>query len=443
MIELDNSEIESDGLYTFETRRAMGSAPFYGEFLKKYGEISVYLTYNSETTRQMYMLADEWTVKEGESANGSCYDEAVVLQGTPAPNIVFADISPIQAIWRVLDFAGFSNFKIRHLAGVKLPVIDWFYCNDSQTVWDVIKSVCYSHQCSVWIDSDGVINIASKEWIFNGTRPVAWAINATETVSPDAVADMESHEETTLEPVNTVNVKYTPIREYRKNDPGGPARGAVANLKEATSPLFSPENPILLGATDLMGPITASSKTMVINPNALTTSQWAGFSGYCIVDQEIIKYDGLRFKYVDKDTLAVRHRIVKNNAEMQELYLSAQGRVNFTGELMNLERGQFGTRAWPHQRWQRDWAVSNAKYVFQSSGVFPPGVTICNPAAVNTPDVYVGMFKNLSSAPGSNGSLFRATKLNKFSARLTLGQLKTKTEKVDGIHISQTTTVPE
>lgn len=435
-VEFDNSGVESDGLYTFESRRVMGSAPFIGEFVRKYANITIDLTYNSETIRQMTMSVDSWSVSDGDTASASCVDDATDLQATSCPNVAFTNVSPLQAVWRLLDLVGFTEIRIRHIPGVRLPVIDWFYVDDTQTVWDAVKQICYSHQCAVWVDASGIINIASKEWLYGGTRSSVWNLGATG--SGGVLPDIESHEETTTEPVNVVTVQYTPIREYRATDPGSgatPKNNTIGVTRIQTQTLFTPSDPILLGAAELMETLSASAKTMKINPNSLNASAWGAFSGHFMIDQEIIKFDGLRFKYQDRDNPSLtRYEIVKNSEGLQELFLKALGRVLFTGQVMNLERGKFGTKAVAHNRWQNDWSYpsSNAKCVFQSTQVDPPGVTICDSRTSVSSTTYFGMFKNLSAMPGGTGAVFTATNINRVTVKLTLGQMKTTTKTVNG-----------
>lgn len=52
-------------------------------------------------------------------------------------------------------------------------------------------------------------------------------------------------------------------------------------------------------------------------------------------------------------------------------------------------------------------------------------------AARQAPHRFLGMFKNISAAPGA-GTIFNASKLNRFAVKVTLGQMKTLTKTVDG-----------
>lgn len=430
-LELDNSTVESDGLYTFETRRTQSSAPFLGEFAKKFARFTLDVILNSETIRQIDMSADTWDITEGDTASIALVDDASVLQGTAAPNILLRNVTPTQAIWRILDNVGFNNYKLRMISGSTEPVIDWIHTDDSQTVWDAIKEICESHKYAVWFDSSGALNIGTRAWLFSRGRASKWSFTAV-GITGD-IADIVSHSETTTEPLNNVIVRYTPQSDghgYDAGDPSGaaPNNSTIALVRADRSQVFyNPDNQIVLGLADLAQSMTATQTYMRIASNSYNAGRWGAFSGNLMIDQEIIGFDGAEFSYYDQTAGSTRYAVVKTSADLGEIYTRALGAVKFTGKLVNLTRGKLNTLPAAHNIWTNDWSVaSGTKNVSQSSGVSPKGVTICDSRATVTPNTFFGMYKDLSAAAGADGSVFKASKLNRFAVKLTLGQLKTR-----------------
>lgn len=430
-VELDNSAVEADGLYTFETRRTQTSAPYLGEFAKKFARITLDVVINSETIRQIDMNADTWDITEGDTATVAMLDDAAVLQGTAAPNILLKDVTPTQAIWRILDNVGFNNYKLRMISGLTEPTIDWISTDDSQTVWDAIKEICESHKYAVWFDSSNALNIATRGWLFSKGRASKWSFTAV-GITGD-IADIVSHSETTTEPLNNVIVRYTPQSAGHGYDPGDPSGAAPNNSTLAlvradkNQVFYNPETQILLGLADLARNMTATQTYMYIASNSYNAGRWGSFSGDLMIDQEIIEFDGAEFSYYDQTSGSTRYAVVKTSSDLGEIYTRALGAVKFTGKLVNLVRGKLNTVPAAHSLWTNDWSVaSGTKNVSQSTAVSPRGVTVCDVRAGVTPNTFFGMYKDLATVAGSDGTIFKASKLNRFAVKVTLGQLKTR-----------------
>lgn len=336
----------------FEVRLAGGGTLRLGDIAKKYARVTVDVTMNAEVIRVLDMLSDVWDIKEGDSASVPLLDQAVALQNTDCPEMVFSTVTPSAAIIRVLDSAGFNKIRVRKLTSEVEPKIDWFYTVKDATVWDAIKSVCRSHQYAVWIDEMGYANIATKGWLFSRSTP-AWTFLGQ--VSGANKPDIVEHSEVIEQPINKAVAKFYPTGTSKSNDPTNKSfsdKSTISFNKPATRTLYSPDKGILLGCALLTGAITSGATSMYIGANSLSNNLdniilWGNFSGYCYIDQEVIKFDGLEFSYMNSSNV-VTLKTVKNANELSEVYAEAVGKVAFTGGVMNLTRGQFGTTAVGH-----------------------------------------------------------------------------------------------
>lgn len=421
-LELDNTATEADGFYTWEQRRVMGAGatgPTYlGEFAKKHARVTFDILFNSEYLPQFNMYVDDIEVVEGDTATFKLIDDGGILQATQAPNIVLRNVTPTQAIWRMLDAVGYDRVRIKSptvTPYTKEPLINWFSSDDSKTIWDTIKEVCASHKYSVWVDASGYVNIATASWMLNKNKTINWTFDAVSGANP---ADIVNHSETLAPPLNSVVIKYTPQKVASDADPGQNAGIAVVRTGQ-TRVLSTAPRTVLLGSVNQHpSGVSATATAFRIDPTAVRQTRWGSYAGYFLVDQEVIKYDGIQVKYTTAAGTGAT-ATVRSADELQEVYTEAVGTVDFTGNLMNLKRGQFGTKAAAHNGWLAGWSIADPKCLSQVVNTDPPGITLHDVHAGRAQNTFLGMYKSLS------GSGMDVSSFNHFATTFTLGKLRT------------------
>jgi hypothetical protein len=356
----------------FEPRLG-GAGLTLGDVAKRFARVRIYNYIASQQIPMMDMLVDRWQIKEGETAEAETFDDAVTLQNISCPDMVQINVTPITAVLRLLDRVGFNNVRV-HLSSAteNQPKLGYFYTTNDQTVWDAIQELFQVYQYAAYFDSRGNLHLASNEWMFERSTPT-WTFRATPSGADKP--DIMSHSEEMEEPVNKATVTFTPIGISSSNDPGkkyGP--NVVSNNRVATRILYSPERGVLLGAALSSGTVTSGAlptKTIdgqtvscfpIVN-TALNDQAWGAFSGHFLVDQEIMKFNGLEYSY--SDGTVTKTRVVRDSKELSEVYSEAVGKVSFTGNLCNVERAQFGTLAADHGFTKASWSIpaSQDKYV--------------------------------------------------------------------------------
>jgi len=374
-IQLDNTEKVGTG-YVFEDTNPnqinLGSlAKQHTKFtcdlrLKRSGSSTWY--------RQFTAYAQNWkTTGHGDVVNIDLLDYSSWLQVEQAPEIVLNKVTPSAAIWRLLDAAGYSNVIIRatdaeaNMTGPNEPMMEWFFASNEQTIWDVIKDVCLSHQYAVYVDENDAINICTKNYLYPdpATATATWTFR--EQPVGGSLENYVNLETSLSEPINKVSVKYHPHEWSAAWDPARSVKASILGVNRAASnKLYTPNNPVLLGCADYKGDITATKGTtnieyqarlgdmfIVIDENIFDPPRWGSFSGWVLIDREIIKYEGLEFSYTPIsaiNTNTLNYIVVKTPGELDQIQgLAASGSsVKFTGALCNIVRGEFGTKAVAH-----------------------------------------------------------------------------------------------
>jgi len=387
-ITLDNTEIVNQG-HIFEeldpTTINLGSlAKQHAKFTC---DIRLARSGSSTWYRQFTAYAQNWKASgHGDSVSVDLLDYSSWLQVEQAPEIVLHRVTPSAAIWRLLDAAGYSNVQIRampsealldttlsgNLTGPAEPQMEWFFASNEQTIWDVIKEICLSHQYAVFVDENNIITICTKNYLYQDPTAITPTWTFRETKSGASLPNYTDLESSTTEPLNKVSIKFHPHERSTSNDPGKSLNSSIkTNNIDSTQQLWRPDPGILLGVVDYVGDITATMGTVhgtgtgsphlrlgemyiTVDSTIYNPVRWGWDSEYFLVDREIIKYSGLEFTYQSKTIVngqyVWKYLVAKNQVEYEQVYaLAVPGsNVSFTGNLCNIERAQFGTTAVAH-----------------------------------------------------------------------------------------------
>ena len=233
-------------------------------------------------------------------------------------------------------------------------------------MWETIQEICKSFNYVTYIDEYGEIIIANKYCIYAGatdTRTSLWTFRGQQDGSE--LADITSYSESISDVINLVNINYAGISS-RSRGPNpddktvsyGPK--TIANVELSTRTLYRPESDRLLGQSVLIYSMNNTQDYCYIVSQSITDSWWGGFSGYALIDNELIKYDGLEFTYYSPTDTQQKTVVIKSASELKNLtYTDALGQINFTGKLCNLQRGQLGTTAAAHYTQTSSWVKVN------------------------------------------------------------------------------------
>lgn len=336
------------------------------ELSREYCEFATTVTVSPGTTLdipQFYAFSRAWQDSSDNNYSLDLVDIIGILQEIEAPQLVLEGASPTQAIWRALDMVGVGPVRIRKLVGEIESPYTAVYADKDQTLWDFIKTICYDAKYSVYADEEGVINIATNSYIFDPERPSAWTFYGEDS----GVAPFAGIQEATIEktdPVNTVNLTYSPVKAISSNDTPNfvGAGNVIARIITANRELWRPANDIGLGLTVLAENMTSSTSGgtayIKVYNNAFTDGAWTQYFGYVLIDKEIIKYDSVEFQCIDMATNQLTKRKVKSKEEFDEVVSAAKGNVNFTGYFYGITRGQFGTTPAAHSNPISSWSVA-------------------------------------------------------------------------------------
>ena len=316
---------------------------------------------NYEKVSQGTFYMDSWDVGEFTDTSITALDGAKKLQQIFSPSILCENFSSTAIIRRLLDSIGFSNYKINinstiaNEEGVVTPKYWW--TDNGVTVWQAIQEICKDNQMVATFDENNVLQFYTRNYLYDSTRTVAWQLtyNADGSTLPN-IASLNKKEFRTG---NKLIVKWN-------------SRQTTQDSLEAR-PLWTSGNS-WLGAMALVSSISASdgagdeiSLTPITTNKYLEDSILYSFTGYILIDSEIIEYDAIQYQYKETENGTWIFKYITNESDIKK-YRSQAYRPGWeyfrpSGKIRIKTRGAFNTKVTAHStnidNSLTDWTVSN------------------------------------------------------------------------------------
>lgn len=407
---------------------------------------------------------DTWDVKDIERTVVTAYDITKYLQLAQPVDYVAQTEDVFRLITNILDFAGFTDYDYDSLKKItsystklvngtiqknSTPIrIKYFYVDGTQQkVFDVLREIFEVYQIAAYIDTHGVMKFINVDGIFDknnlinmqlhdSTDPVSISTSGGYTnnlsVFPNIVQD--TYQETTKTKVGKINFTYkTPqIERTLASD----TRLLNNNLYIDYAPTFMDKTNAIWDSTiDEMATYNTLSSTMNTFDTYFTvpTSEAIAAStkepvfrtysidhnGYAIIENEIVSFKYKEFSYIGNTFNTTRSvssssEFSSKLAEISALAGNEDFKVQATGRITNVDRGQFNTPVSSHIVMS---SPSDIQQRFDVSGAYT------TPYITNGNIVLSGSSSGISSITAldpysTNGSL---NNYNTFSAKILMG----------------------
>lgn len=285
---------------------------------------------------------DNWNTSEYGDISVSALDGAKILQETIAPGILCEGYSVTAILRRLLDSVGFTNYKINvkdNDASVFSPRYWW--TDNSKTVWDAIQELCRDAQMTAVFSYDNVLQFYTREYLFDASKTPGWTFRS-ETSGSD-LSNIVSFSKNDLASANQIKVFWNSV--------------STSNYIQASQDIWK-SDPYFLGAFALNNDIAInqpvgtyiSLSPSVLNEQEVGVSTYE-FSGYFIIDSEIIEYDAVEFQYEDLNGTIQKVNITTRSDLLKYIGLGKAGSSNNkpTGRYRIKSRGAFGTTVARHE----------------------------------------------------------------------------------------------
>jgi len=306
-----------------------------------------------EKLNQGSFYVDGWSIEEFGDVSLNALDGARILQQLVAPNIVCKDYTTVAIIRTLLDNVGFTNYNFNS-TGTDNSVFAprYWWTNDGGTVWESIQQLCRDSQMVAVFDENNILQFYTREYLFStaGKTPISFRYAADNSKLPNIL----SFSKQDLPSANQVKVLWKSVatNNYTGNSQplwmSNPRVLGALSLEE-TLPAISGQS---VGPHDVSATNSYAKLNLVVSNDALKNNILNEYSGYLVVDSEIIEYDAVQYEYTDKNNITQTKDIENGADALKYLGLSKPGSSNYkpNGKYRIKTRGAFQTRIVAHTK---------------------------------------------------------------------------------------------
>ena len=239
---------------------------------------------NYDLVPQGTFYLESWGVSQYGEAQLTALDGAKYLMDTLSPDL-FCERAPVVAILRnLLDSIGFTNYKFNITStDNSMPDINYWWTDDTKTVWDEIQSLCRDFQMNAFFDENNILQFYSRDYLYSQTTSVHTFYESPSGLNLPSIISFEKKE---IASANSVQVKW---------------RSPITSNYLGNSTFLWKSNTSFLSAGGLKEPINSTSEYFVIDQTALDPfgeqQAFFNYNSFVIIDKEIIEYDAIGYDY--------------------------------------------------------------------------------------------------------------------------------------------------
>lgn len=348
----------------------------------------------------MTMYSDSWSIKDIDSLSVDLYDAGKsFLMGQQAPEYLCTSENVFSTITNILDISGFTDYdydSLKEILNKKNKMVNAFWCDKTQTVFEVLKSFFIAHQIGASFDEYGILRFYDLDkYIYQYTsnnftpdfsvNDVPVLLNkSTSSVYYEANLIKDSYNVTIDKKIGTVTVDYSiPIKNFTANTPKNKAIGARVT-DTPTHGTYVETNDTALIRSYASRSLFASEKKMYLDPHIAMSSKLLGHtieeSGMAFLQGELISWNGLEYVFVATNvngaTVQSIKKIIKNPGDKQafadEIISSIPTVTSVeyypTGWVVGLQRGLRNTKPRNHIRF--DDTVNKKSHLYSTTSNF-------------------------------------------------------------------------
>ena len=318
------------------------------------------------------MYSERWS-EQTDRITVECFDIIKKLQSTPSRPIYLDGKNLNEIVYSILDSVGFGDYLPNELLSMESikykgksilskPTVRYYWGRKEESVVDALNELFKAYQVSMFVDEYGILRFTSLLDFSIRIKDVNPAnvvyvqdmsdSNSASNLISSQIQDVERPEKILLR-YKTPSPSVSDYRSDRKNR-------AISFVRKATDIVWEPEQEAkVLTFFELSPPgiVSSTQDRIAFNVQRASTLQNSiEYSGYLLIDQEIVRYDGIEFIFtIEGNSEYSKVVVIRDKSDIErtisEIFQDEKTyRVNWTstGYMVNVERGLFGTVAKPH-----------------------------------------------------------------------------------------------
>lgn len=367
------------------------NSPFKNILVKGAKIIAKFLIVDEEVNEKIpafHMYVDRWVDTIGSpdyKISAECSDVIQRLHTTKVRPLYFKNATINEIIFGILDSVGFSEYSFSQLNSLNIlqglnynpnsavynksqKTVPYFWTNKNDSVSETLNELFKCYQISMYVDEYGIVRFSSLNNINQNLRELIEnkenLFKLQDYTDNENKSNILSMNFEVTEPIKEITLKYRQPRPTL-SDPDFLNKEEDKNkifIKKSREVVWEPKQDIdVLPFFELAPPgiISRTQNKIKYDPVIVSSSITRtinNYSGYLLIDQEIIKYNGIEYQFSTPNNANFSYiDVIKNPSDIKSIinklivqYGFSQINYSQTGYLANVERGMFGTTADRH-----------------------------------------------------------------------------------------------
>ena len=289
-------------------------------------KIKPFVTVGSEKINLGIFYTADFSVSEFGDIQITALDGARELQYIKAPEMVCKEMSSLAIIRRLLDGIGFTNYNF-NLASTDTSSISplYWYTDNTKTVWQHIQDICKDTQMIATFDENDILQFYPRDYIFaNKDTQYKFRYNASES----NLANISSLTLENVPTVKSVKVVYSPQLSSAYLASAQPIYRSPVSILGAGALMYSLPA-VAPSDTNSSGQVSANG-VVWLEPVSIDGNDKFiySFSGYLVLDQEIIEFDAVEYDYIELATATYSQSINKWVGPSKAIWITSDSDVS-------------------------------------------------------------------------------------------------------------------
>lgn len=261
-------------------------------------DISKYTTDPIEPVRISTMYSNGWEATSPYTFNIQLFDIVKILQSLKAPVIYAEKKSIARIVSMLLDLVGIDKYEFDFADFDDSGIVQYFWSDGTQSVYDVLNDLCKSYQCIMFTDELGRIQLKTRTQIANDTDSASFTLWGEDTTVHDVennvdllkLANIVDLKKKWSISINDVEIKY---KRREANIDAQDVTGKVL-----TSKVWDTSDSIVIKASPLVRvipqnevPVTGNDPRADAWVSSSNAETWP-YKGYVNIDGETMRYEG-------------------------------------------------------------------------------------------------------------------------------------------------------
>lgn len=262
------------------------------------------------------MYSNGWIGTDPYEFEVQLFDIVKIIQGIKCPALFIENKSIARIMSTVLDLVGIDKYEFNFEDFDPTEQIKYFWTNGDESVYDVLNTICKSHQCVIFADEFGKLQLITRTQLVNDQNTEDFTLSSE--IDGSVLPNISSLQKKYDISINDVEIKYT--RKEANIDSTDITR------KVLTSKVWDTSDSIVVRAAPIMRNLTAEAIPeqlvgsdiicdVFIPENKVAT--WP-YTGTFNVDGEIFEYDGKGYAVIDYGTNTWEEKIINSDEDKRK-----------------------------------------------------------------------------------------------------------------------------